>query len=87
MRAYSSIENNVETEASEKTRFPDKNFDAVINSELKNSETDILIIQAGSVDITNLKTKEDNPKKYGEYFKQQAILSASNLFTCVLQCS
>ena len=82
-RAYSSIEETSENEAREKTRFPEKSFAEVINSELKKEQTDILLIQSGSVDITNMKTKDDNPKKYGEYFKQQAIMSASNLFTTV----
>ena len=50
---------------------------------MKKSETEILIVQAGSVDITNMKTSGDNVKKYGEYFKQQAITSATNLFTSV----
>ena len=47
------------------------------------SKPDILIVQAGSVDITNMKTKGNNPEKYGEYFKQEAIMSATQLFTSV----
>ena len=42
-----------------------------------------MIIQSGSIDITNLKTSNENVKNYVEYFKQQAIISASNLFTAV----
>ena len=82
-RAYSSIDDPKENEAKESTRFPEKNFSEVIASEMKKSETEILIVQAGSVDITNMKTSGDNVKKYGEYFKQQAITSATNLFTSV----
>ena len=55
-RAYSSVKDTDENEAKEKTKFPDKSFENVINEEASNTETDILIIQSGSVDITNLKT-------------------------------
>ena len=82
-RAYSTIEDTGENEAKEKTKFPDKSFSSVIQSELKKEEADILIVQAGSVDISNMKTKGNNSKKYGEYFKQQTIISAKNLFTTV----
>ena len=47
------------------------------------SNPDVLIVQGGSVDITNLKTKGNNPEKYGEYFKQEAIMSATQVFTSV----
>ena len=38
-----------------------------------------VVLQAGSVDITNLNTK-DNPEQYMEYFRQETIMSATNLF-------
>ena len=82
-RVYSAIEDSSENEAKEKTKFPDKNFPVVIDSELMKGDTDILIVQSGSVDITNMKTKGNNPMKYGEYFKQQTIISATNLFSTV----
>ena len=40
----------------------------------------ILILQAGSVDMTNLITNV-NPSEYSEYFKQEAIISANHFFT------
>ena len=40
-------------------------------------------MQTGSVDITNLQTKE-NPSNYTEYFKQEAIISAKNLFSAAV---
>ena len=82
-RAYSSLDDPTENEAKERTRFPVRNFENVINSELMNAPTDILLVQSGSVDITNLKTTDENLKKYGEYFKQHAIMSATNLFTTI----
>ena len=82
-QAYSSIDDTSENDAKEKTLFPEKNFTKVIEAELKKDEADILVIQSGSVDITNLKTKGNNLNKYGEYFKQQSVVSASNLFTAV----
>ena len=42
-----------------------------------------MIVQAGSIDITNLKTKTDNSSKYHEYFKQKTIVSAHNLFQAI----
>ena len=82
-KAYSSLDNPKEDDAKEKTRFPEKNFSVVIDAEMKKADTDILVIQAGSVDISNMKIGEDNLKKYGEYFKQETIISATNLFTYV----
>ena len=38
-----------------------------------------MVIQAGSVDITNLNTK-DNPTEYLDYYRQEAVISANNLF-------
>ena len=38
-----------------------------------------MIIQAGSVDITNLRTNVE-PSKHAEYFKQETVQSAKNLF-------
>ena len=82
-RAYSSIEDTSENEAKDKTKFPDKMFHDVIKAELEKAPTDMLIIQSGSVEITNMKVTGDNPMKYGEYFKQQAVVAATNLFTAV----
>jgi hypothetical protein len=41
-----------------------------------------LIVQSGSVDITNLKTESANDENF-EYFKQQSVMSAIILFTAV----
>ena len=38
-----------------------------------------MVLQSGSVDITNLDTKTE-PAKYTEYFKQETTISAQNLF-------
>ena len=43
-------------------------------------EFDHLILQAGSVDISNLKTKE-NASMYLDYFQQETVMSAKNIFT------
>ena len=55
----------------------------MIDKKVKNDKPYILLVQAGSVDITNLKTGGSNPEKYGEFFKQEAVMSATNLFTGV----
>ena len=82
-RAYSTMDDPKENTTKESTRFPNKNFADVINSEMEKSLPDILIVQSGSVDITILKTTKANVEQYGEYFKQQTVISASNLFTSV----
>ena len=48
--------------------------------QLKRGHFKYLVLQSGSVDITNLKTN-GNPTEHIEYFKQETIQSARNLFT------
>ena len=79
-KAYSSTYDTVTNVAKHAARFPKANFTAVIPDKLQNEEFENLIIQAGSVDITNLKTNVE-PSKNSEYFKQVAVMSANNLFS------
>ena len=62
-KAYSSIYDEVSNVAKSAARYPHANFAAVIPAKLATDMFENLIVQAGSVDITNLKTKE-NPSKY-----------------------
>ena len=78
-KAYSSIHDTVQNAAKNSPRFPKSNYTDVIIAELNKDDYQTLVIQAGSVDITNLNTK-DNPTEYLEYFKQETIISAKNLF-------
>ena len=80
VKAYSSIFENTHTAAHSAPKFPHKNFEDVITNEMNKSKYDTLIIQAGSVDITNLKTDAPNANEYLEYFKQKTLISAKNLF-------
>ena len=48
-------------------------------NQLKKDEYQTLVLQAGSVDVSNLNTK-DNPSEHLEYFKQVTIVSAKNFF-------
>ena len=73
VKAYSSVYDN-------NARFPAKNFLDVTENEIKKEQFDILLLQSGSVDITNLDTKS-RPRENVEYFKQQVIISARNLFS------
>ena len=59
-------------------------FKDVIENELKKEPVDVLIIQAGSVDITNLKTGDGNEETNAEYFAQQTTNSATNLFKAAI---
>ena len=78
-RAYSTIHDTVENPAKYKAKFPKSNFAEVVPAQLSKDKYQNLIMQAGSVDITNLNTK-DNPSEYIEYFKQETVLSARRFF-------
>ena len=80
MKAYSAVFDNVGGRAKRAARYPAKNFKDVIPVEVKKETFDCLILQAGSVDITNLDTKE-RPEENLEYFKQEVRYAAKNLFT------
>ena len=81
-KAYSSIFENTEDKVRHAPRFPGKNFNDVIAKELNKEEVDVLIVQAGSVDITNMKT-DGHYAEHVEHFKQQTVVSANNLFMAV----
>ena len=78
-KAYSSIFDNVGTKAKAAARYPTKNFKDVVPAEIKKEPIDYLVLQSGSVDITNLNTK-DKPKEYSEYYKREVRYAAKNLF-------
>ena len=78
-KAYASAYDNVGSEAKLASKFPDKNFKDIVPVEVKKEPIDYLLLQAGSVDITNLKTK-DYPEKHAEYFKQEVRYAAKNMF-------
>ena len=78
-KAYAATFDNVGTQAKAPAKFPKKNFTDVIPAEVKKEPVDYLLLQSGSVDITNLNTK-DNPKEKSEYFKKEVRYAAKNLF-------
>ena len=78
-KAYSSVNDTVSNIAKQAPKFPASNFADVIPKQLNKENFKCLVIQAGSVDITNLKTKH-NPSQNMEYFRQETIKSATNLF-------
>ena len=82
-KAYSAVFDDVANKAKEAAFFPQKNFLQVVPKEVTKDNFDHLIIQAGSVDITNLNTAE-NANEYLEYFKQETVLSAKNIFNSVV---
>ena len=65
--------------AKQPARYPSSNFTDVVHNQVSKSDFNCLVIQAGSVDITNLNTKDD-PEQYMEYFRQEAVMSATNIF-------
>ena len=68
-RAYNAVHDDVANIAKDAAFYPRKNFSAVVPTEVVKDEFDHLILQAGSVDITNLKTKE-NANSHLDYFRQ-----------------
>ena len=79
-RAYSAKYDDISNDAKEPSHFPEKNYLSVVPKEATKDTFDHIVIQAGSVDISNLKTNV-NPEKHIEYFKQEAIISAKNTFS------
>ena len=57
-RAYSTVHDTVSNVAKQSAKFPSSNFTDVVPSELRKDKYHSLILQAGSVDITNLNTKD-----------------------------
>ena len=83
-KAYSAVHDEVTNQAKEAAFFPKKNFLHVVPNEAVKDSYEHLIIQSGSVDISNLKTNV-SPTDYLEYFKQEAVMSAKNIFqSCIL---
>ena len=79
IKAYSSVFDTVSNGAKRPAIFPHKNFTDVIPAALKQDTFKNMIVQCGSVDITNLQTKHDVEKKF-DFFHQQTVMSAKNLF-------
>ena len=79
-KAFSAVTDIAENEAKQRTKVPDKQFPKVLNQHLSRKHTDILIVQTGSVDITNLKTGERDAERFSDYFRQHTIKSAENVF-------
>ena len=77
--AYEAGFDNVGNEAKHAAKFPAKNVKDVITKEVKKDLVDYLVIQAGSTDITNLRTGEKDIDT--EVFKKEVHYAAKNLFT------
>ena len=78
-KAYSSTHDTVSNIAKQAAKFPASNFTDVVRTQTGKGNFKTLILQAGSVDITNMNTNED-PVKNMEYFSQETIMSATNIF-------
>ena len=83
-KAYSSVHDTVSNVAKQAAKFPASNFTDVIPAQLKKGNYKCLILQAGSVESTNLNTK-DNPEQHINFFRQETIMSATNLFNAAVK--
>ena len=78
-KAYSSqrsTESNIRKKA---PHFPKSNFQDVIQEQLAKSDYHSLVLQVGSVDFSNMNTKNTSEEDI-EYFKDETVLSAQHLF-------
>ena len=82
VKAYSSIKDTVSNICKQAAKFPHANFTDVVPAELQKGLYHSLILQAPSVDITNLNTAL-NPSEFIKYFEQQTIINATNFFSVV----
>ena len=82
VKAYSSIKDTVSNICKQAAKFPHANFTDVVPAELQKGTYHSLILQAPSVDITNLNTAL-NPSEFIKYFEQQTVISAKNFFSVV----
>ena len=78
-KAYTAIHDDIVNEVKDPAYFPEKNFLHVVPEQVAKDNLEYLVIQTGSVDITNMKTNK-NPEKYLEYFKQETVIAAQNVF-------
>ena len=83
-KAYSAIHDEVSNVAKNPAFYPHKNFTDVIPKEVVKDTFDYLVLQSGSVDISNLNTKV-NANLYLDYFQQEAVISAKNTFNAGVQ--
>ena len=82
VKAYSSIKDTVSNMCKRAAKFPHANFTDAVPAELQKGTYHSLILQAPSVDITNLNTAL-NPSEFIKYFEQQTVISAKNFFSVV----
>ena len=79
-RAYSSVNETASNIYKQLPKFPNLNFTEVVPAELRKGNFHYLVLQAPSVDITNLNT---NVHLYSKYFQQETCKSAKNFFSVV----
>ena len=63
-KAYSSIHDTEKNAAKNSPRFLKSNFRDVITAKLNKDDYEMMVIQAGSVDITNLNTKQSRGTEF-----------------------
>ena len=80
-RAYTTLNNVHETDAQAQPKLPQRSYRKVTDDALRKDDADILILQAGALDLTTFKTSNNNATRNLEYFKQQTVISAQNLFS------
>ena len=81
-RAYSSVNETASNIYKQLPKFPKLNFTDVVPAELRKGNFHYLVLQAPSVDITNLNT-DVHPSQYSKYFQQETLKSAHKFFSVV----
>ena len=81
-KAYSSVKDTLSSVWKNAAKFPNSNFTEKVPAELQKGTFQLMVLQAPSVEITNLNT-HINPSKYIKLFEQHTDLSAKNFFSVV----
>ena len=79
VKAFSSSDDLVENEAKHATKQPENTLQNALRNKVKNNQIETLIIQTGSVDITNLKTGASNVERFSNYFRDHTVKAANKV--------
>ena len=84
-KAYTAVYDDKVNVVKTPAYFPQKNFVDTVPNEVGKQNFEYMIVQAGSIDISNLKTNVEETNEYLEYYKQETVMSAKNIFhSCLL---
>ena len=72
-------------DADKNAKYKDKNLIAIVPNELEKKKTDVLVLQSGCNEITNLDCSA-NPLENSAYWEQVVYLSSEKMFDLAKHC-